>query len=363
MMLADLAVRRTVLAGVLATMLALAASPTGSAMAASAPTRVHMTCLTFEEASVTRTQSTEAVRYWTTARMRMAPNLNQATFARALKARQDGTPDVAPGTTPRDASFRDCIPISLLAAGSRTLAAAQAPGTRGVTRGYRTVGKFFFNIAHLAHFNCTATVINDLNNNSKEELVLTAAHCFHGDYSGLQYYTDDWGYAPGWHDNQDPYGLWQVKARYLSSRWWTCGIIKCSFHGAYDYAIFIVRPQHHHGVGYYTGEDGVAWNMPRTMKVTVSGIPGNSNDTLVNTSVSHIVSRGGVSYRVAKTPRFGDGASGGPWFYKYDMRSELGYILGDTGGYQAGGASDSPSYSPLWVGTFGALLKLAARHE
>jgi hypothetical protein len=96
--------------------------------------------------------------------------------------------------------------------------------------------------------------------------------------------------------------------------------------------------------------------MPKTEKVTIFGVPGTSGTMLENTTVSHTVTIGGASYRRASTPGFGEGASGGPWFYSYSSKAQRGYILGDTGGYQAGGKTDSPSYSPDWTTFYGEFI-------
>ena len=60
---------------------------------------------------------------------------------------------------------------------------------------------------------------------------------------------------------------------------------------------------------------------------------------------------------------FSDGSSGGPWFYQYSSKQALGYLLGDTGGYQFGGNTDSPSYSPYWTSAFSSLVAYVAKKE
>jgi hypothetical protein len=97
--------------------------------------------------------------------------------------------------------------------------------------------------------------------------------------------------------------------------------------------------------------------------VTIFGVPGTSSTMLVNSTVSHTVTIGGYQYRQAATPGFGDGASGGPWFYSYSFSSQSGDILGDTGGYDAGGPTASPSYSPVWTTYFGGFVAAVAKKE
>jgi hypothetical protein len=324
------------------------------------------------------TQTDAQAASWTPAQMRESIPFSQSALAKALarltpaqrraaqaSARQGVAASGSTGCAGTGSAATSASATS--AAASKTNAATAAgtsPQTRSITSGYRTIGKFFFEVAHI-RFNCTATAINDQKNNPAKALVLTAAHCFIGDLDGFIYNSDDWSFAPGWHNNKDPYGLWEVKEAYYPDPWYTCNGITglCTLHGPYDYAVFIVKPQHGHGVGWYTGEDGWHVNMPKTENVTIFGVPGTSSTMLENSTVSHTVTIGGYQYRRAATPGFGDGASGGPWFYSYSFSSELGDILGDTGGYDAGGPTASPSYSPVWTTYFSGFVANVATKE
>ena len=243
-------------------------------------------------------------------------------------------------------------------------ASAVIPATSAIN-GYPSVGKFFYNIAGVGKLNCTASVINDAGNNPKQELVVTAAHCFKGLYAGLPYYSDDWLFAPEWHNNQFPYGKWAVKSVYIDSRWFGCGFTGCHENPRYDYAVFVVDPQHGHGVGHYTGVNGWHINEPKTANVRIVGIPGNSGKALVNVTKSTTVTINPGNYlaRKAATPGFGDGSSGGPWFYSFNTSSGVGLLLGVTGGYESGGSTDSPSYASYWTSDFASLVATAAKHE
>jgi V8-like Glu-specific endopeptidase len=318
-------------------------------------------------------QSDAQAASWTPAQMRESIPFSQSALAKAVarltpaqrRAAQESARQSVSASGPTGCA--DTGSAATSASASKAVASSTtgvSPQTRSITSGYRTIGKFFFEVAHV-RFNCTATAINDAKNNAAKALVLTAAHCFIGDIDGFIYNSDDWSFAPGWHNNKDPYGLWEVKEAYYPTPWYTCNGITglCTLHGPYDYAVFIVKPQHGHGVGYYTGQDGWRVNMPKTENVTVFGVPGTSSTMLVNSAVSHTVTIGGYQYRRVATPNFGDGASGGPWFYSYSFSSELGDILGDTGGYDAGGPTDSPSYSPVWTTYFSGFVATVAKKE
>lgn len=248
--------------------------------------------------------------------------------------------------------------------------AAALPGTQNID-GYPTVGKFFFKVAGLGSLNCTATVISDAKNNPKRELILTAAHCIEGAFNGVGYMTGDWLFAPMWHDNKFPYGKWTVQSVYIEPHWMHCvNVVQCQTNPNYDYAVLVLKPQHGHGVGWYTGEDGWHVNKPKTITVRIVGIPGNSAKAKVNVTRSQTVTLNGTPAvgkflaRTASTPGFTDGTSGGPWFYSFNTRTDRGLLLGDTGGFEDGGpSSGSPSYSSYWTSTFSALVAKAAQHE
>jgi hypothetical protein len=63
----------------------------------------------------------------------------------------------------------------------------------------------------------------------------------------------------------------------------------------------------------------------------------------------------------ASTPGFGDGTSGGPWFHPFSTKTDTGTIVGVVGGYQGGGATDSPSYADFMTRLFGDLVAAAIK--
>jgi hypothetical protein len=318
---------------------------------------------------------------WTLAEMRESIPFSESALARVLARltpaqRRAADESADTGTSAGCASTgSDALSAPELAPAVSSTSVS-SPKTRNITSGYRTIGKFFYDVDGFP-FNCTATAVNDPKNNAARALVLTAAHCFKGYLDNTYYASDDWQFAPGWHNNTDPYGLWQVKSAWYPDPWIKCvtgaGFEKlCSTVGQYDFALFIVKPQHGHGVGWYTGQDGWHDNMPDTESVSIFGIPGNSGTMKVNSTVSHTVTVkdtfiwGAVNkytVRKAATPGFGDGASGGPWFYSYSFGTQIGLLLGDTGGYEYGGNSASPSYSPYWTPYFGGFVVAIAAKE
>lgn len=265
----------------------------------------------------------------------------------------------------QDKAIKVCIPTADIPLGMPSAAAqtgASGPQTVGAKTGYRTVGKFFFKVALVARFNCTGTVLTADDKNPA--LVLVAAHCLFGNLGKITYKTEDWSFAPGWHDNKTPYGTWKFSTGYYPAKWpFNCFMIHCDFNPRYDFALLIAKKQGGNGIGSVTGSDGWSTTEPKTINVTIAGIPGNKKETLISHTLSHTVKPHGVLARKGNTPGFGDGASGGPWFYRYDKRAQLGYVLGDTGGYQNGGNSASPSYSPVWASYFARFIAAVSKKE
>jgi hypothetical protein len=248
----------------------------------------------------------------------------------------------------------DQIPASVAPAKATVKPSSVSPSTTGSKTGYPTVGKFFFKVAHIASFNCTGTVISAPSD--RTALVLVAAHCLYGDLDYITYGTDHWKFVPEWHDDTAPLGSWEIENAYYPSLWpYDCHLGHCDFNPRYDFALLTIEE--------LSGSDGWAVNEPKTVTVTIAGIPGNSDETLINRTVSHTVSVAGYDARKATTPGFGNGSSGGPWFYEYSTSQRIGDVLGDIGGYQDGGNTDSPSYSPFWTRYFATIVTAVAEQE
>ena len=127
----------------------------------------------------------------------------------------------------------------------------------------RRVGKFFFKVALVARLNCTGTVLAA--DNKKPPLVLVAAHCLYGNLGKITYKTEDWSFAPGWHDNKAPYGTWKFSTGYYPAKWpYNCFMIHCDFNPRYDFALLIIKKLGSSGMGSVTGSDGWSTVEPAT---------------------------------------------------------------------------------------------------
>jgi hypothetical protein len=84
----------------------------------------------------------------------------------------------------------------------------------------------------------------------------------------------------------------------------------------------------------------------------------------VTTANTATVTESGEPFRRAATPGFTDGSSGGPWLKNFSTKTNLGVLIGDTGGFEQGGpSSGTPSYSNYLTGTFAAVVKAAVSFE
>jgi hypothetical protein len=225
------------------------------------------------------------------------------------------------------------------------------PATQAIS-GYKTVGKFFVR-ALGGQFSCTATVIG-------RNIIVTAAHCFKGVIGGVKYTTAGWTFAPMWHDSQLPYGSWSVHSVYLLRGW----IDKLD--PKLDYAVAVLNPRGGRDVGSYTGQD--SWNSSlilapgQATPVRVVGIPEVSTKARISVTRAVAVQVGrGFTVLTASTPGFGNGTSGGPWFSAFSPQTDTGTVIAVTGGYQQGGATDSPSYADVLSGQFADLVVAAMK--
>jgi hypothetical protein len=241
------------------------------------------------------------------------------------------------------------VPATQSSAGNSSPSASQPVMATSVS-GYKTVGKFFVRFLSLK-FSCTAAVIG-------RNIIVTAAHCFTGVADGVRYKTTGWMFAPMWHDNQFPYGKWSVQAVYLAKGW----IQKLD--PRLDYAVVVLNPRASHDISAYTGQD--SWNASfslapgQSTPVRIVGIPQASRTARVSVTRADAVQVGrGFTVLRASTPGFGIGTSGGPWFGPFNTKTATGTIIALTGGYQAGGATDSPSYADFLSGRFADLVAAA----
>jgi V8-like Glu-specific endopeptidase len=324
-------------------------------------------CLIVQTLKFSKAQDAAALDYWTSARIRATKAFSQAALdklGRSGRVPQGAAPISTTRCVPEAAAVRGAGPFAPPGA-----AASYTPPARAATTssdGYPTVGKLTYDADGILSLDCTATVLQGTTATNNEDLIVTAAHCIEGVEDGVPYTSTDLAFSPMWHDNQNPYGTWSVSEVFLYS-WMHCPIplIDCSTNPENDYAVIVLSPKNGKGVGDITGANGWRVNQPGTIDdVTIAGIPGSSPDTLTTVANTATVSESGDSYRLAATPGFTDGTSGGPWFEGFNATTGRGTLIGDTGGYEEGGpSSGSPSYSDYWTGSFATVVGQAVAYE
>jgi V8-like Glu-specific endopeptidase len=324
-------------------------------------------CLMVQTLTFSKAQDAATLEHWTPARISASHDFSQAALGklgRSRRAPEGAAPISAVRCVPRAAASK-----GVAAFAPRGAAASNALRGRPATTssdGYPTVGKLTYEADGVLSLNCTATVLQGTAATNNEDLIVTAAHCIEGVAAGVPYTSTDLAFTPMWHNNEAPYGTWTVNKVFLYS-WMNCPIpiIHCTTNPENDYAVIVLNSRNGKGVGDVTGADGWSVNNPGTIdNVTIAGIPGSSPDTLTTVTNTTTVSESGDLYRTATTPGFTAGTSGGPWFEDFRTATDLGTLIGDTGGYEEGGpSSGSPSYSDHWTGNFATLVGQAVSYE
>ncbi|MFC8520419.1 trypsin-like serine peptidase [Streptomyces sp. NPDC057257] len=184
------------------------------------------------------------------------------------------------------------------------------------------------------HF-CTASVVHSPNRN----LIVTAAHCLDGDDAG------DLVFVPGYRDGKAPYGVWNVKRRFLPDGW-SKGQDEDS-----DVAFAVVGEEKEQGTekgieDVVGGNRFVTGTATGATAVTVTGYP---NSREVPVSCTNKPTPHSPTQQRIDCPDLSGGTSGSPWV-NGDQQ-----VVGVLGGHEQGGNTDDISYSVV-LGTEAAEL-------
>lgn len=190
---------------------------------------------------------------------------------------------------------------------------------------------------------CTGSVVNS----PEGDVVVTAAHCVY-DSSGV--YTDI-AFVPGYHDGQDPYGVWIPSAVVVAPQW------ASSSDPDYDVAFVVVHEQ-----GSSTKIQDVVGGDELTLSpgygglTQVVGYPETTEQPITCTNYTKQFSDPSLTTAQLEfdCDSFPGGTSGGPFLQNVDANTGLGSIVGVIGGYEAGGDTADVSYSSYfsaWVGS------------
>jgi V8-like Glu-specific endopeptidase len=179
------------------------------------------------------------------------------------------------------------------------------------------------------HF-CTASVVHS----PRRDLIVTAAHCLDGD-------SGDLVFVPGYRDGKAPYGVWDVRRRFLPEGW-AKGQSEDS-----DVAFAVLGDRDGTGVEDVVGGNRfVAGTATGATAVTVTGYPNTREAPVSCTNKPTAHSR--TQQRI-ECPELSGGTSGSPWV-NGDQQ-----VVGVLGGHEEGGSTDDISYSVV-LGTEAAEL-------
>lgn len=209
---------------------------------------------------------------------------------------------------------------------------AAATPTSAIAPGVPAVGALFTtdDDGLTGHY-CTASVVDS----PAGDLVITAAHCIHDGAGGG--YRSDIVFVPGYHDGQDPYGVWTPSQMVVDPRW-----ISDSDEDL-DFGFLVVHQQgSDQTVQDAAGGNELGTNLGYDLPVQVTGYPDDTEDPTTCQTRSSEERRFQMRFDCGDFP---DGTSGGPWVTDVDPATGLGVVVGVIGGYEAGGDSPEVSYS------------------
>ncbi|MET3807339.1 V8-like Glu-specific endopeptidase [Nakamurella sp. UYEF19] len=202
-----------------------------------------------------------------------------------------------------------------------------------------TVGPLFYGGLADGH-GCSASVIAS----PSRDLVLTAAHCISGTGAGVLF-------APGYLNDQTPYGVWTVISAYVDTAWKTGGDTQ------HDFAILRVAPQMRGGHETYlqsvTGANVLGFTPRPGTTVTIPAYPAGVDDAPIScTNQSYLL----TGYTAFNCHGYFGGTSGSP-FLVATGNPRVKAVVGLIGGLHQGGCEDYTSYSSafgidivkLWV--------------
>jgi V8-like Glu-specific endopeptidase len=202
------------------------------------------------------------------------------------------------------------------------------PTAHTPTRPAPRVGALFEHSASGNHF-CTASVVAS----PGHDLLMTAAHCINGGKGG---YRQDIVFIPGYHDGDAPYGVWTPAKLLVDPRW------ASSSDPDYDVGFVVLAPNDGKNVEDVLGANKIGFDAGYSHLVRVTGYPSSADAPVTCRNWTYRQSASQLKFECGG---FFGGTSGSPWITDFDPRTGTGTIVGVIGGYQAGGDTDSISYS------------------
>jgi V8-like Glu-specific endopeptidase len=272
------------------------ASPAGAAPAPGADAR-----------SVSAGAQQQARDFWTPARMRAATPLDLVTVGghvdRGFAPRKGPATTVAPSAPKATADAADAAGVMAFPSGGGQWGGGGAVVT--------TAGRVFF-----TYQGRTASCSGNAVTSANKSTVITAGHCVKLEGA----WHTNWVFVPGYHDGQSPYGRWTA-SKTLSTPQWTA-----SEDINYDVGAAVVAPLDGKLLTDVVGGQGLAFNTGYNVAMYSFGFPAASpydGEKFIycsgTTSRDFLLSNDhGMNCNMT------GGASGGPWFTKFDEATGTG---------------------------------------
>jgi putative lipoprotein len=176
-------------------------------------------------------------------------------------------------------------------------------------------------------------------------VIITAAHCV---YSSEEGWAKDAVFVPDYDRAQadpDPVGVWTVRSIRTFNSW---RADQTDYSSDVAYVTLNNGGDANKPVVDVVGGYGLAWGGSHVFRATIFGYPTNKTTPDGRGSVYSCVrttERSEDKVRVEGCD-FGMGASGGPWLYRYDEATELGYVRSVTSLWRPlGGANRGPYFT------------------
>lgn len=195
-----------------------------------------------------------------------------------------------------------------------------------------------------AHF-CSGSVVAS----TKGDIVVTAAHCVYDSSSGS--YVSNMAFVPGYHDGQQPYGVWIPSQILVAPQWLN------DQDPDYDVAFLVVhQPGSTERIQDAVGADQLGVNSDMAALTQVVGYPTDTEEPITCTDYTKQFSPTQLEF---DCPGYPDGTSGGPFLTAVDPDTGTGTVAGVIGGYETGGDTPDVSFSAYFNDAIAALFQQA----
>jgi V8-like Glu-specific endopeptidase len=273
--------------------------------------------------------------YWTPGRMAAATSLDEAgdrafvaekaqTLARTMM-----TDASAATTAPMGKTAADDIVVTRPAAPADAEAAGRAGGVQplAVKRFPISTGKLFIGGVGGDRY-CSASALNT----RSKRVVVTAGHCVHSGRGGSWYNNVVFVPKYNGHASQPaPYGMFQARTLHTFRAWTRYGGTTRGWGRDVGFLSTYTNASNKRLVK-TVGGNGLMISKSFRFTAAIFGYPSNLDNGEVMRACK------GTAAKVKAVPHtskivgcnFGGGSSGGPWVWKYDGRTRLGYTRGVT---------------------------------